>query len=241
MPLIKGRIKEIVERAETPLERAFDLTIQALIVLSLVTFSLETLPDLSPRIRGLLSVVEVVTVAVFSAEYLLRLAVADKPLRYALSFFGLVDLLAVLPFYVAQGIDLRALRSLRLLRLFRIFKLVRYSSAIRRLRLALKLVREELVLFTCVTLLVLYLSAVGIYYFEHEAQPEAFTSVFHSLWWAVATLTTVGYGDVYPITAGGRIFTFVVLMIGLSIVAAPCGMLASALSEARRLEANSSE
>ncbi len=86
-----------------------------------------------------------------------------------------------------------------------------------------------------VTLLLLFFSAVGIYYFENEAQPEAFASIFHSLW-GVATLTTVGYGDVYPITLGGRVFTFVVLMIGLGIVAVPCGMLASALSEARRLE-----
>jgi voltage-gated potassium channel len=80
----------------------------------------------------------------------------------------------------------------------------------------------------------LYLSAVGIYFFEHQAQPEQFKSVFHCLWWAVATLTTVGYGDVFPITAGGRIFTFFVLMVGLGIVAVPAGLVASALSQARR-------
>ena len=88
-------------------------------------------------------------------------------------------------------------------------------------------------LFGSAALIILYLSAVGIYYFENEAQPEAFKSVFHSLWWAVATLTTVGYGDVYPITAGGRIFTFFVLAVGLGIVAVPSGLIASALSQAR--------
>lgn len=236
MPLIKGRLKEIVERSDTPAERAFDFTIQGLIVFSLVTFSLETLPDLSPRASGFLHKAEVVTVAIFTLEYLLRLAVADRPLRYAFSFFGLVDLLAILPFYLAQGIDLRALRTLRFLRLFRLLKLMRYSKAISRFRLAISLVREELVMFTGVTLLLLYLSAVGIYYFEREAQPEAFSSVFDSLWWAVSTLTTVGYGDLYPVTTGGRVFTFVVLMLGLGVVAVPCGLLASALSEARRLE-----
>ncbi len=86
--------------------------------------------------------------------------------------------------------------------------------------------REEIVLFFFVTVVLLYLAAVGIYYFEHDAQPEAFSSIFHSLWWAVATLTTVGYGDVYPITVGGRIFTFAVLAIGLGVVSIPAGLVA---------------
>ena len=87
-----------------------------------------------------------------------------------------------------------------------------------------------------VTLLLLYFSAVGIYYFERDAQPEAFASVFHSLWWAVVTLTTVGYGDVYPVTTGGRSFTFLILLIGLGVVSVPAGLVASALSEAREME-----
>jgi voltage-gated potassium channel len=87
-----------------------------------------------------------------------------------------------------------------------------------------------------VTLLLLYLSAVGIYYFEHDAQPDLYSSVFHSLWWAVATLTTVGYGDVYPITVGGRIFTFLVLLVGLGVVSVPAGLVASALSKAREMD-----
>jgi len=85
-------------------------------------------------------------------------------------------------------------------------------------------------------LLLLYLAAVGIYYFEHDAQPETFASVFHSLWWAVATLTTVGYGDVYPMTAGGKLFTFIVLLIGLGVVSVPAGLVASALSKAREMD-----
>jgi voltage-gated potassium channel len=91
-------------------------------------------------------------------------------------------------------------------------------------------------MFGAVALVLIYLSAVGIYYFENSAQPEQFSSIFSSLWWSVVTLTTVGYGDVYPITVGGRIFTFVILMIGLGIIAIPSGMISSALTEARRLE-----
>ena len=96
--------------------------------------------------------------------------------------------------------------------------------------------KEEIVLFLALTAVILYVAAVGIYYFENEAQPEAFKSVFHSLWWAIATLTTVGYGDVYPITVGGRIFTVFVVLIGLGIVAVPAGLVASALSKAREVE-----
>jgi len=89
------------------------------------------------------------------------------------------------------------------------------------------------VLFGCIAMILLYLSAVGIYYFENAAQPEKFKSIFHSLWWALATLTTVGYGDIYPVTAGGQFFTFFVLMLGLGVVAVPTGLIASALSQAR--------
>jgi voltage-gated potassium channel len=98
------------------------------------------------------------------------------------------------------------------------------------------MVWEELVLFFCSTMLVMYLSAVGIYFFEHAAQPDKFKSVFHSLWWSVSTLTTVGYGDIYPITTGGRIFTFFVLMAGLGVIAVPAGLFASALAKARQEE-----
>lgn len=229
-------LKRIIEQNDTRAGRAFDLAIQVLIVLSLITFSIETLPKLSPTTQRWLHGIEVVTVAVFTIEYLLRLYFADRKLSFALSFFGIIDLLAILPFYVASGVDLRTIRMFRFFRLFRAFKIVRYSKAIRRFHRAFVIAREEIVLFLIITLMLLYFSAVGIYYFENEAQPDKFASVFHSLWWSVATLTTVGYGDIYPITVGGRIFTFLVLLLGLGIVSVPAGLVASALSKAREMD-----
>ena len=234
-------LKELVEQNETPAGRTFDLCVQALIVLSLICYSISTLPDLRPETRQLLQAIERGSVGLFTAEYLLRVAVATRKRSFVLSFFGLIDLAAILPFYLASGLDLRSVRALRLLRLFRAFKLLRYSKAMQRFYRAFVIAKEELVLFACTTLLLLYLAAVGIYLFEHAAQPEVFSSVFDGMWWAVASLTTVGYGDVYPVTLGGKLFTFFVLMIGLGIVAVPTGLVASALAKARGEEDDESE
>jgi voltage-gated potassium channel len=229
-------LKTLVERHDTPEGKFFDMVIQALIIISLVTFSLETLPDLSERSQSLLWAAEVIIVALFTAEYALRVYVADRKSDYIFSFYGIVDILAILPFYLAIGMDMRTLRALRLLRLFRLFKLARYNRAIDRFVNAFTIAREEIIIFALVTIILLYISATGIYYFEHEAQPELFASIFHSMWWAVVTLTTVGYGDMYPVTVGGRIFTFIILIIGIGIVAIPAGLLASALNKVRRNE-----
>ena len=233
-------LKATVERNDTVPGRTFDLIIQSLILISIITFTIETLPDLEADTRKFLHATEVVIVILFTIEYLLRLYVADRKLDYVLSFYGVIDLLAILPFYLASGIDLRSLRVFRMFRLFRLLKLLRFGRAMRRFARAFIIAKEEIILFSVVTVMLLYLSAVGIYYFEHIAQPEAFKSVIHSLWWAVTTLTTVGYGDVYPITAGGKIFTFIILMIGLGIVAIPAGLLASALSKVRMEESEES-
>ncbi len=230
-------IKKIINDPTTGYGKTFALFIQGVIILSLVSFSLETLPNLSDGQKELLSKIEAITIGIFTIEYLLRVYFADKRLKFVFSFYGLVDLLAIVPFYLPTSVDLRAIRILRLLRLLRIFKVMRYNAAINRFARAFVIAREELILFSFITVIILYISAVGIYYFEYPAQPEQFQSVFHSLWWAVTTLTTVGYGDMYPITVGGRIFTFFILMLGLGIVAVPTGLLASALAQAREEEA----
>lgn len=227
---------DIVEDNTTRNGKYFDFFIQGLILLSLVSFSLETIPDISENIISFLYFLEVFTVSLFSLEYLIRIWVSKKPVSYVFSFFGIIDLLAILPFFLVGFLDLRFLRAFRILRIFRALKIVRYNKAMKRFGLAFMLVKEEIVLFFVCTVILIFITSAGIYYFENEAQPETFKSIFHSAWWSIVTLTTVGYGDIYPITLGGRIFTFFVLMIGVGLVTVPAGLVASALSKAREIE-----
>lgn len=228
---MRAYIKSIVEFNDNKLSKWFAFFIQALILLSILTFSVETLPNLKPETRTILRAIEIFCVLVFTIEYILRIYVADSKPRFIFSFFGLIDLLAILPFYLSFGVDLRSLRALRFLRLFRVLKLVRYNKAMNHFIKAMSSAKEQIFLFIFITMILIYFAAVGIYYFENEAQPDHFSSIFDSLWWAIITLTTVGYGDVYPITVGGKVFTFIILMIGLGIVAVPTGIIASALTQ----------
>ena len=235
-------VKSVVEENSTKSGRAFDLVIQSLILISLVSYALETLPDLSDEWRWILGYLEIFVVFVFTAEYVLRIYVATDRREFIRSGYGRLDLVAILPFYLALlfpffatlGLDLRFIRVLRVLRLFRAFKVVRYSKALQLFHRAFQIAKEELVIFGLVAAMLIFFAAAGIHFFENQAQPECFSSIFTSLWWAVVTLTTVGYGDVYPITDGGRIFTFVILIIGLGIIAVPSGIVASALGQARK-------
>ena len=228
---MKNTLKKIVLDASTPAGRNFDLFIQFCIILSLASFAVETVQDLSINIKLILDWIEIITVAIFSVEYLLRIWLTDKKLAYIFSFFGIIDLVAILPFFLSLGVDLRSIRVLRLMRLFRILKLAHYSDAIITFQKAFSHIRGELAVFGAFSLLILYVASVGIYTFEHEAQPEIFGSIFDSLWWSIVTLTTVGYGDSYPITIGGKIFTSLILMIGLGIISVPTGLFASSLSK----------
>ncbi|MBX2869392.1 MAG: ion transporter [Acidiferrobacterales bacterium] len=230
------RILDAIRNHDSRDGRLFDYTIISLILISIVTLSIETVPGLTKQTMLILRLTEVFITIVFTIEYLLRVAASEKKSRYIFSFYGIVDFIAILPFYLALGFDLRGLRAFRLFRLVRLLKLNRYSHAMDKFGKAVILVKEEVVLFLGATAILLFLSATGIYYFENTAQPENFQSIPHSLWWAVSTLSTVGYGDVYPITIAGKIFTFAILMIGLGIVAVPAGLVASALSEVRRNE-----
>ena len=232
----KEKIRQIVEDNSTKKGRILDIIIQVLIFSSLVSMTIETEPWISHRTRTILEGFEIVCVALFSIEYLTRIWVAKRSFKYIFSFYGLIDLLAILPYYLFTAVDFRALRIFRIFRVFRSLKLIRYNAALNRFHLAAKIAKEEIYLFLIITGIFIFLSSAGIYYFENPVQPEKFKSIFSSGWWAVVTLTTVGYGDVYPITVGGKIFTFFILLVGVGIVTIPAGLVASALSKAREMD-----
>ena len=201
--------------------------IQILIILSVIAFALETESSLQERYSSYFNYFEIFTVIIFTFEYFVRILVSKKKLSYIFSFYGIVDLLAILPFYLDFGFDAR---SLRVIRIFKIFKFKQYNYAIKRYSLALNSIRNELAVFSLSSMFLLYISAVGIYFFEKDVQPEKFGSILDSMWWALVTLTTVGYGDTYPITPLGKVFTSLIVVIGIAIIAIPTGLISSALT-----------
>ncbi len=229
-------IQRIIWESDTRAGRAFDTVVLTVIVGGLAVEGVATLEGLSPRTGQVLFLASTAVTSLFVIEYALRLVTAPKRWRYMTSFYGIVDLAAILP--TLLGLDLRALRAFRLFRLLRLLKITR-ARALNRFGKALWTVKDEGLIFLFTTAVVLYLAAAGIYYFEHEAQPETFGSIPESLRWAVTTLTTVGYGDAYPVTAGGRGFTAVILLCGMAIVAAPAGLVAAALTRAGRTDKSS--
>ncbi|MAL64733.1 MAG: voltage-gated potassium channel [Candidatus Marinimicrobia bacterium] len=211
--------------------RYFDYSIQTLIVLSLITFSLETIPNLNDKVLKGIAFFELFSIIIFTFEYLLRIFLSKKKLKYIFSFYGIIDVLAILPFYLNNAIDLRSIRIFRLFRLLRTLKLFRDGNAVKTFTLAYEDIKAELMMFSTISLFIIYVSSMGIYYFENDLQPDKFGSIFHCLWWATVTLTSVGYGDAYPITIGGKIFTSIIIIIGIGIIAVPTGLIASAMTK----------
>ena len=227
---MKKRLKNIIESQDTKLGYSFDLFIQGLIVLSLISFSIETIPSLSDRTISYLQTFEIISVLIFTMEYLLRIYVSDKKLTYIFSFYGFIDFIAIVPFYLSGTVDLRSLRVVRMLRILRLFKLFRFNESLNLLTKAFSIVRREMIIFSFIAIILLYVSSVGIYFFENPVQPENFSSIFNCMWWAVSTMTTVGYGDIVPITVGGKLFTSFISFIGIGVVSIPTALLASSLT-----------
>lgn len=225
----RARLIRIIDGKDPRLGRWPAYALYALIVFSAVVIAMETVQTLPQPFRAMLHILETGLLTLFFVEYVLRLTCEPKPLRYALSFWGIVDFLACVPALLFLVPDFQTVRLLRLLRLARLLKLFHLSRSLDRLARAYLSVRYDLAVFLFLTLVILFLAAVGIHHFEREAQPEIFGSIPLSLWWSVVTLTKVGYGDAYPITTGGRMFTGIVLLVGLGVVAVPAGLITSAL------------
>jgi voltage-gated potassium channel len=216
------------------MNKSQEILVQILIFCSLVCFTIETIPDLSTSVYKTLDRLEILFIGAFTIEYFARIYFSENKIKFLFSFYGIIDLFAILPFYLSLGFDLRSVRAFRLIRVFRIFKLTRYNKAVIFFRDALKESKEELFVFTFLALFLVYLTSVGIYYFEKDLQPHEFGSVPQAFWWSVVTLTTVGYGDVTPISTAGKVFTSIILFIGLGLVSVPAAILVAAFSKASK-------
>lgn len=225
----RTEIPEIIDGTHPDYGLGVAYAFQALIVLSAIVISVETVPGLPPGLTRVLRGIEFFVLVVFALEYLTRVVCARNPLRYIFSFWGAVDLLAWLPILLFLEPQWAAVRFLRALRLVRLLKLMHTNRALLRLQATISRIRGELMVFVFLAAIMIYIAGVGIYIFEHDAQPDKFTSIPVSLWWAVVSFTTVGYGDIYPITAQGRAFTSGILFIGLGVIAVPTALITSSL------------
>lgn len=232
------RLHTIIFEADTPAGRAFDVLLLVSIGLSVLVVFFESVPDIRARYGPLLLRIEWIFTILFTVEYLLRLLSVQQPLRYAVSFFGVVDLLSILPTYLSLLIPgtqyLLVIRILRLLRIFRVLKLVEYLQEANILRRAILASRRKIsvFLFTVITLVVI----IGALMYVVEGEQHGFTSIPISIYWAVVTLTTVGYGDLSPQTPAGRLLATLVMLIGYGIIAVPTGIVTFELSRAATLE-----
>ncbi len=241
----KRRIYEIIENdaKQDWIGAAFDYFIVVLILLNVAAIVIESFQNLNSTLSTLLSNFEVFSVIVFTIEYVIRIWTADikfeyknqvsPKVRFITSPMGIVDLLAILPFYLPMlvPVDLRFIRILRLARLLRVMKLTRYSNALILIGKILKDKKDELIASVFLTFILLLVASSLMYYIEHTAQPNAFPNILASFWWAIATLTTIGYGDVYPITGWGRILSSIVALLGIGLVALPTGIISSSFIE----------
>ena len=239
----RSKLHEVIFEADTPAGKAFDVALLVAILASVLVVVLESVPSVRSNHGRKLWAVEWVFTILFTVEYLLRLLAVRQPARYVRSFFGIVDLLAVLPTYLSVLLPgaqaFLVVRALRLLRVFRILKLGEFLGEARLLTLALKAsVRKILVFLTVVLVLVLIIGSVM---YLVETPESGFTSIPQSIYWAIVTLTTVGYGDIAPQTVLGRILASLVMILGYGLIAVPTGIVTVELSQAGRTKVVSTQ
>jgi voltage-gated potassium channel len=237
---LKGKVHKILEPApEGHLSsKIFDIFLILVIFLNVLAVILESVESLSVTYSGFFEKLSLFSIVFFSFEYISRLWTCtenkkfENPvtgrLRYALTPMALIDLMVLVPFYlpIFFQADLRILRVLRLLRLFTLFKLSRYSTSLKLIKTVIREKKEELVVTFAVIMILLVLASGVIYFLENEEQPGAFSSIPAAMWWGVATMTTVGYGDIYPVTAIGKFFGGFVAILGLGTFSLPAGIIA---------------
>ncbi len=232
----RERLHEIIFEADTPMGKLFDIWLLIFIVLSVLCVMLETVSTIEQRFGGLLITLEWVFTVVFTIEYIIRLMSVRRPMAYAKSFFGIIDLLAILPTYLALFfVDyhyLAVIRALRLLRIFRIFKLGHFLKEGAVITSALKASRAKITVFLVFIILMVVVIGSLMYVIEGGQPNTEFTSIPRSIYWAIVTLTTVGYGDIAPATAVGQFLASAVMIMGYGVIAVPTGIVTSEIVNA---------
>ncbi|MDR2902913.1 MAG: ion transporter [Clostridiales bacterium] len=238
---IRQKIFDLITKQENDIgiESIFNNFVVVLIVMNTIAVIIATFSNLPPLVVDSLRIFEIASSLFFTAEYFSRVITADflypsvSPIRaafrYIFSVSAFIDLFSILPFYLPLVIpvDLRALRMLRLFRFLRVFKLNRYTESLQVILKVFKNKASELVSSVFIISVLIIIASALMYDIEHQAQPEVFTNFFTSVWWAVATLTTVGYGDIYPVTPLGKILSAIIAILGIGFVALPTGIISS--------------
>ena len=241
---LKNRVFYIldVSRPGDTLSRAFDIFIISLIGLNVMALMAETVEGIHESAPTFFRWFEVVSVLIFTIEYILRVwTCTEAPqyrsrvrgrIRFILTPLALIDFLAILPFYLPFiGFDLRSIRAVRLFRFFRVMRIARYSNALRILGRVFKAKKAELVTASFFLMILLIIASTFMYFVENASQPEVFSSIPAAMWWAATTITTVGYGDIYPITAGGKVIAAIISILGIGMFALPTGILGAGFVE----------
>ncbi len=226
-------LERLLDESDAGPGRMFAWLVQALVVVSVLISILDTFPNIPYGFKLVIIWSDWAIVLIFTLEYILRI-IASRPLsKYAFSALGIVDLLAIAPYWIV-GFDTRSIRVLRLVRLMRLLRLIRYSKALQRLGSAIKEIQDELAVFFMINIMVFIIASLLVWEFEHDAQPEKFGTFLDAAWWSIVTLTTVGYGDVYPVTPMGRLVAGLLVVLAVGMVAFPSGLLAAAFHETAR-------
>lgn len=233
----RRKVHEVIFEADTPAGKLFDVVLLLAIVLSTLAVMLESVKEVEEQHGHLLRIVEWVFTILFSIEYLARIISVARPLRYVFSFYGIIDLLSILPTYLGLFFtntrSLSVIRTIRLLRVFRIFKLARYLREGETLTRALKASRWKITVFLGVVLMICVIMGTLMYLIEGgnpRAPGEGFTSIPRSIYWAIVTLTTVGYGDIAPVTPLGQSLSSIIMILGYAIIAVPTGIVSVELN-----------
>jgi voltage-gated potassium channel len=241
---LRKRVYALLHRAQadSPAALWIETALLVLIFINTAALILESVPEINAHYSSLFYSLEFFSIIIFSLEYVLRVWSCvenpkfEKPwsgrLRYMTTLMAIIDLLAILPFYVAfLTVDLRFLRVIRLFRLFRLLKIARYLKAVRIIQTVMDEKKEQIYLTLMFIFFLLIIISTLMFYVENEAQPTVFSSIPASMWWGIETLTTVGYGDMLPVTTYGRILGGMISVLGIGLFALPAGILSSGLTE----------